>query len=78
MFRRGIGAADVEHVIAVGETIEDYPSDVPFLSRLMLGWRGGHPLHVVVAEKPTGELIVITTYEPDPGQWDSTFRTRQP
>lgn len=38
MFQRGIGAEDVQHVLTTGKTIEDYPADQPYPSRLVLGW----------------------------------------
>ncbi len=69
---RHITVEDVEAVLDTGETIEQYPDDIPYPIRLMLGWRGSRPLHVVVAEKEN-ELIVITAYEPDPAQWEDAL-----
>ncbi|MGO8787464.1 MAG: DUF4258 domain-containing protein [Terriglobia bacterium] len=78
MFERQISPADVSAVIGSGETIEDYPQDKPYPSRLVLGWRGGRPLHVVVAHNLSdNELIVITVYGPDAGLWDHNFRRRK-
>ena len=78
MFERGISVEDVRAVIAIGETIATYPDDTPYPSRLILGWRGPRPLHVVAADhEEADEVIVITVYEPDPAQWDSEFRRRQ-
>ena len=37
MYQRTISAAEVRHVIATGETVEDYPDDTPYPSRLVLG-----------------------------------------
>jgi hypothetical protein len=60
-----------------GDVIEDYPNDYPYPSRLVLGFCGARPLHVVAADNPGApETIVITVYEPDPAQWDVTFRVR--
>lgn len=54
------------------------PEDKPYPSKLVLGERGGRPLHVVVAENATdNERIVITVYEPDQDQWESGFRRRK-
>lgn len=79
MFARSIKTADVEAVLAGGETIEDYASDTPYPSRLVLGWVRGRPLHVVAAEnQKDGETIVITAYEPDPAQWNAGFKRRKP
>jgi hypothetical protein len=79
MFQRRISEQDVRHVLATGDIIEDYPDDVPYPSRLVLGWRGQRPLHVVVATNPaTQDQIVITVYEPDPAKWEAGFRKRKP
>lgn len=78
MFQRGIGADDVQHVLTAGKTIERYPEDQPYPSRLVLGWLGKRPLHVVVAEnKAQQETIVVTVYEPDPIRWESGFERRR-
>ena len=78
MFERRLGVEDVEAVIESGETIEDYPNDRPYPSRLVLGWRGARPVHVVVAHNLSeNEFIVITVYEPDPELWEADFRRRK-
>lgn len=78
MFQRRITVGDVREVVERGETIEDRPADRPYPSQLMLGRVGGRPLHVVVAEDPdAGETIVVTVYEPDPGQWRPGFKKRR-
>lgn len=64
-------------MVAEGEVIQSYPDDRPYPSRLVLGWRGARPIHVVVAEDcEAGILIVVTAYEPDPVQWDAGFRRK--
>lgn len=78
MFERNVDADDVRQVLQNGEVIEDYPNDTPYPSCLILGWCGIRPLHVVVAFNAVDkERIIITVYEPDRAQWDSTFRTRR-
>jgi hypothetical protein len=78
MTERGIQVADVRHVLATGDVIEDYPNVYPYPSRLVLGFCGVRPLHVVAADNPIGpETIVITVYEPDLAQWDASFRVRR-
>ena len=78
MFERGISDADVREVVARGETVEDYPKDTPFPSRLVLGWQGSRPLHVVLAtDESAGEDIVITVYEPTLEKWEPDFRRRK-
>jgi len=78
MFERRITRSDVQHVLATGEVIEDYPDDTPYPSRLVLGWCEYRPLHVVVADNAVDrETIVVTVYEPDPHRWDEAFRQRR-
>jgi hypothetical protein len=78
MSERGITVRDVRDILYSGETIEGYPDDTPYASRLVLGWCSGRPLHVVVAENVEAqETIVITVYEPDPTLWEPDFRRRR-
>jgi len=78
MARRGITEEDIRQVLDTGQTIEEYPDDWPFPSRLILGHSVGCALHVVAAEREDeGMVIVITAYEPDPDKWDASFRKRK-
>lgn len=78
MFQRRVSKDDVRQVLETGETIETYPHDTPYPSRLVLGWRNARPLHVVAADNvQIGETIVITAYEPDPGEWEPGFKRRK-
>ena len=44
----------------------------------MLGTGEGRVLHVVAADdEAQDETIVITSYEPDPNEWESDCRTRE-
>jgi hypothetical protein len=64
-------------VLENGEAIVEYPDDTPYASRLMLGWAGRRPLHVVAAyNAEDNETIVITVYEPDPAGWSPDFRRK--
>jgi len=63
---RMISVAEVRKVLQAGEIIEDYPEDA----------QGGRAIHVVCAPKPEF-LAVITTYLPNPAEWDSEFRVRR-
>ena len=77
MFERRITVEDVRSVVNDGEMIQNYPDDRPYPSRLVLGWRGLRPIHVVIAEdSETDTLIVVTAYEPDPIQWDAEFKRK--
>ena len=79
MAQRNISVADVRNALTMGEIIEDYPNDTPYPSRLVLGWSGTRPIHVVAADNVVDqETIVITAYEPDPRQWTPDFRRRLP
>ena len=78
MFQRGVSEEEVKHVVAVGETIETYPEDKPFPSRLVLGWSGVRPVHVVVADNVAAqEAIIITVYQPDAEEWEVGFKRRK-
>ena len=67
----------MHQVLDIGEVVEQYPDDVPYPRRLLLGWRDSRSLHVVVAEdSDAGTAIVVTVYEPDPSGWDHDFRRR--
>ncbi|MDO8585622.1 MAG: DUF4258 domain-containing protein [Armatimonadota bacterium] len=78
MFERGVSADEVRQALASGEVIEDYPNDLPYPSRLILGWRGARPIHVVAAhDRVEDQTIVITVYEPDANLWESGFRRRR-
>lgn len=78
MFKRRIDDEEVRHVIETGDVIEQYPEDDPYPSKLMLGWVGSRPIHVVIAyNKSKNETIIVTAYEPDENQWDKDFRRRK-
>jgi len=78
MFERQIAEADVVRVLATGEVIEDYPDDFPYPSRLIMGWSGGRPIHVVAADnRAANETIVVTAYEPDDVEWQAGFKRRR-
>jgi len=77
MFRRGISADDVKNALAGGEIIEQYPSDYPFPSCLILGrTEAGKALHVVCGSNGA-ELWLITAYFPDSAEWSEDCRQRR-
>ncbi|MCH8870792.1 MAG: DUF4258 domain-containing protein [Chloroflexi bacterium] len=77
MFQWGISDEDVRQALAAGETIETYGDDEPYPSRLILGWTGSIPIHVVAAFNPICNITyVITVYRPDARRWDDYFRRR--
>ena len=63
MFERRIGVEDVLHVVATGDTIEEYPSDTPFPSCLILGFSGRAPFTSsrLTIRRPTTELSLPLT-----------------
>jgi hypothetical protein len=78
MFERKVDPEDVRAILESGETIETYPDDQPYPSRLILGWRGKRPLHVVAADNSEeDEVIIVTVYEPDIRQWETDFKRRK-
>lgn len=77
MFERGIGKAEIVSVIATGVTVLDYPEDNPYPSRLLLGFVGSRPLHVLVARGDDGQCYVITCYQPGEALWNPDFKTRK-
>lgn len=72
MIQRGIALSDIKQAILTGEIIEDYPTDYPFHSCLILG----NNLHIV-ASIGQGMIYLITVYRPDPAEWDDDLRTRR-
>jgi hypothetical protein len=78
MFERVISVEDVATVLDAGKIIIDYPADTPYPSRLMLGWPQGRPIHVVAANTPEAEIVIITVYEPDSALWEEGFERRRP
>jgi len=77
MFRRNINMDDVENALTNGEIIEQYPSDYPFPSCLVLGYtEEGKALHIVCGSNGT-ELWLITVYIPSPADWTEDFRQRR-
>jgi len=78
MSNRAISVNDVRYVLEHGEIIENYPGNVPYPSRLILGWVGNRPIHVVAADNHAQQqTIIITAYEPDPKLWEADFKKRK-
>jgi hypothetical protein len=75
---REIDFDDVRRILDEGATIETYPDDTPFPSRLVLGWVERRPIHIVAADIAEGEVIVVTVYDPNPEEWSKDYRSRLP
>ena len=78
MFERGISTSNVRQVVESGKTIEDYTAEMPEPGRLVLGFQGRRPIHVVISENlKTNERTIITAYLPDSGKWNKDFTRRK-
>lgn len=78
MFERDISAKSLRRAVGAGDTIEDYSSEMPEPGRLLLGFQGKRPFHVVASEHPeTNDTTIITVYNPDPDKWDKDSRSRR-
>jgi hypothetical protein len=78
MFERKVSVETVSQALQSGEIIEDYSAEMPEPGRLILGFRGKRPIHVVTSENPeTNEITVVTVYIPDPNKWDKDFKGRR-
>lgn len=74
MAERGLTVAEVASLLRSGETIAEYPEDLPYSSRLVRGWVAGQCVHIVAADDSDGgRTIIVTVYRPDPQSWDRTF-----
>jgi hypothetical protein len=77
MFSRGITETDVRDILEHGEIIEEKQDDLPYPSRLILGFVDRRPLHVAASDDPVRRAtVVITVYVPDENKWDKKFRRR--
>ena len=78
MFERHISIKMVLSALETGETIEDYSSEMTEPSRLILGFQGKRPFHVVTSENSdTDQITIITVYVPDPDKWHKNFKSRR-
>lgn len=78
MFQRSISDQNIREVLNSGLTIENYLSDIPYPSRLILGWINSRSLHVVIADNIDDDaIIIITAYEPELDQWEPGFQRRK-
>ena len=78
MFERNISAKNISQALQSGETIEDYSSEMPEPSRLILGFQGKRPIHVVISENSkANEVTIITVYIPNSNKWNRDFMSRK-
>ncbi|MFN8412621.1 MAG: DUF4258 domain-containing protein [Anaerolineales bacterium] len=76
MFEREISVGKVCKAVDTAEVIEDYSSEMPEPSRLLLAFQGKRPFHVVTSENPA-QTTIITVYLPSPDKWKKDFRSRR-
>lgn len=78
MFERQISARKVREALETGETIEDYSAEMPEPSRLILGFQGKRPFHMVTSEnQETNETTIITVYLPASNKWNKDLKGRR-
>jgi len=64
--------------LADAQVIESYPDDKYLPSYLVLTRHSGVVFHILFAvDVPGSNVRVVTTYRPDPTEWESDFRTRR-
>lgn len=77
MGERNIEYNDIKSCILTGEIIEQYPTDYPFPSCLVLGkTESGKPIHVNVG-LGNGAIYFITAYFPDLIKWEKGYKIRK-
>ena len=57
ILERGIRIDEVHSAAQAPTVVEEYPDDEPYPSRLLLGWVGGRPLHMVLAARLSRETL---------------------
>lgn len=78
MFERNVSGKRVRAALETRETIEDYSTEMPEPSHLILGSQGKRPFHVVTSENPQeNQITVITVYLPDPNKWNKDSKSRR-
>ena len=78
MFERGISTKAARNSLESGEMIEDYSAEMQEPGRLILGFQGRRPIHIVTSENlELNELTVITVYVPNPTRWRKDFKRRR-
>ncbi len=78
MAERSFSPDIIKSVIENGTVIKSYPDDTPYPSRLILGFDGKRPVHVVSAYNSENDTeYVITVYEPDALKWSDDFTERR-
>jgi len=71
VFDDNLAYEEIYFSVTNGKVIEDYPSDKPYPSCLILGRNfSGEPIHNVWAYNPENLwTVLITVYRPDSARW---------
>lgn len=78
LIQRGITPDEVLEAVATGVQIEDYPSDTPYPSGLIMGRTStGRVLHLVCSIDESDTLWIITAYQPADDQWNEDYTQRR-
>ncbi|EMB45256.1 MULTISPECIES: DUF4258 domain-containing protein [Treponema] len=78
MAERVFSPDTIKNIIKNGVIIKEYPDDTPYPSRLILGYDGNRPIHVVSAYDQNDDIeYIITVYEPNTQLWTSDFTKRR-
>ena len=79
MYQRNISADEIRQVLLAGRIIEDYQSDRPLPSVLVMGIAdNGRIVHAVIAiDEDEPMLWLITVYEPNLTEWEEGFEYRR-
>jgi len=77
LIKRNIPKADVKNALLNGEIIEQYPTDYPYPSCLVLGLTLKQLYLHVVGAIGNESLFMITAYYPNRDKWMPDFKTRK-
>lgn len=77
LLQRGIAIKDVKYALLCGKIIEEYPTDYPYPSCLILGMTVNNQYIHIVCGIAEDELWLITAYYPDPEEWSKDFTQRR-
>lgn len=77
LIKRNILRNDVKQVLLTGKIIEEYPTDYPYPSCLILGIISSFVPLYVVCGIGEGRLWIITAYRPDESMWDASYTKRK-
>ena len=65
--------------VATYQLVEAYPDDKYLPSYLILARHGSEAFHVLFATDVAGDNVrVVTSYHPDPGEWQADLKARRP